>query len=291
MARAAKKKHAKSRATPKSKAKPASKARSKPKPSRKRAAEARGAKRRVAPRAKPAAKPARRKPARKPARKLAPKRTTKQQAVAKSGAKPAPKPTPKRAARPAPKAVRKVARKRVPKPVARKTAKRAPVPPAFAAQKAGASPRELLLFELVRARAAVKAALQGLASGSTVRPVAPGKWSPLEIVLHLSERDRVRLDEFDRTLAGVPRSWASLTEADMVAVNEAHLGPLRAHTWHEAVRRLDALRDELLERLAAVPDLPADVWLKGHAFADMIWGLPDHDRHHAMQIKNARIGR
>ena len=283
MARAAKKKHAKSRATPKSKAKPASKAKSKPKPSRKRAAAARGAKRPVAPRAKPAPKPARR----KPARKLAPKRTTKQQALAK----PAPKPTPKRAARPAPKAVRKVARKRVPKPVARKTAKRAPVPPAFAAQKAGASPRELLLFELVRARAAVKAALQGLASGSTVRPVAPGKWSPLEIVLHLSERDRVRLDEFDRTLAGVPRSWASLTEADMVAVNEAHLGPLRAHTWHEAVRRLDALRDELLERLAAVPDLPADVWLKGHAFADLIWGLPDHDRHHAMQIKNARIGR
>ena len=283
MARAAKKKHAKSRATPKSKAKPASKARSKPKPSRKRAAAARGAKRRVAPRAKPAPKPARR----KPARKLAPKRTTKQQA----GAKSAPKPAPKRAARPAPKAVRKVARKRVPKPVARRTAKRAPVPPAFAAQKAGASPRELLLFELVRARAAVKAALQGLASGSTVRPVAPGKWSPLEIVLHLSERDRVRLDEFDRTLAGVPRSWASLTEADMVAVNEAHLGPLRAHTWHEAVRRLDALRDELLERLAAVPDLPADVWLKGHAFADLIWGLPDHDRHHAMQIKNARIGR
>ena len=283
MARAAKKKHAKSRATPKSKAKPASKARSKPKPSRKRAAAARGAKRRVAPRAKPAPKPARR----KPARKLAPKRTTKQQA----GAKSAPKPAPKRAARPAPKAVRKVARKRVPKPVARKTAKRAPVPPAFAAQKAGASPRELLLFELVRARAAVKAALQGLASGSTVRPVAPGKWSPLEIVLHLSERDRVRLEEFDRTLAGVPRSWASLTEADMVAVNEAHLGPLRAHTWHEAVRRLDALRDELLERLAAVPDLPADVWLKGHAFADLIWGLPDHDRHHAMQIKNARIGR
>ena len=283
MARAAKKKHAKSRATPKSKAKPASKAKSKPKPSRKRAAAARGAKGRVAPRAKPAPKPARR----KPARKLAPKRTTKQQAVAKSGAKPAPK----RAARPAPKAVRKVADKRVRKPVARRTAKRAPVPPAFAAQKAGASPRELLLFELVRARAAVKAALQGLASGSTVRPVAPGKWSPLEIVLHLSERDRVRLDEFDRTLAGVPRSWASLTEADMVAVNEAHLGPLRAHTWHEAVRRLDALRDELLERLAAVPDLPADVWLKGHAFADLIWGLPDHDRHHAMQIKNARIGR
>ena len=283
MARAAKKKHAKSRPTPKSKAKPASKAKSKAKPSRKRAAAARGAKRRVAPRAKPAAKPARR----KPARKLTPKRTTKQQAVAKSGAKPAPK----RAARPAPKSVRKVAHKRVPKPVARKTAKRAPVPPAFAAQKAGASPRELLLFELVRARAAVKAALQGLASGSTVRPVAPGKWSPLEIVLHLSERDRVRLDEFDRTLAGVPRSWASLTEADMVAVNEAHLGPLRAHTWHEAVRRLDALRDELLERLAAVPDLPADVWLKGHAFADLIWGLPDHDRHHAMQIKNARIGR
>ena len=146
------------------------------------------------------------------------------------------------------------------------------------------------MFELVRARAAVKAAVQGMPSGRATQPVAPGKWSPLEIVLHLSERDRVRLDEFDRTLAGVPRSWATLSDGEMSAVNEAHLAPLRAHTWEEAIRRMDSLRAELMERLAALPAEPAQIWNPGHAFGDMLLSLPGHDRNHAMQIKNARIG-
>lgn len=184
-----------------------------------------------------------------------------------------------------------VAKRPAPKPVAKKSpVARKPSPPAFAAQKANASARDLLIFELVRARAAVKAAVQGLPSGGATRPIAPGKWSPLEIVLHLSERDRVRLDEFDRALAGVPRSWANLSDGEMAAVNEAHLAPLRAHTWEEAIRRMDSLRAELMERISALPAQPEHIFKPGHAFGDMISSLPGHDRNHAMQIKNARIG-
>ena len=51
-----------------------------------------------------------------------------------------------------------------------------------------------------------------------------------------------------------------------------------------------AVADELLQRLSAVPSAPEHVWQAGHPFGDMMWGLPEHDRHHAMQIKNARIG-
>ena len=166
----------------------------------------------------------------------------------------------------------------------------APVQPAFAVQRAGASARENLLFELQRARASVKAAIQGLPAAAAMQPIAPGKWSTFEIVLHLSERDRVRLEEFARTLAGQPRTWAGIEDPEMAPVNEAHLAPLRAHTWDEAVRRLDSLREELLQRLFQVPAQPDDVWQHGHAFGDMMWGLPDHDRHHAEQIKRVRIG-
>jgi hypothetical protein len=56
------------------------------------------------------------------------------------------------------------------------------------------------------------------------------------------------------------------------------------------VRRLDALREALLLRLHEVPALPEDVWHRTHAFGDMMWGLPEHDRHHAEQLKHARIG-
>jgi hypothetical protein len=233
--------------------------------------------------AKPAPKPGRRKPAvrkpaaRKPAarkpvvRKAAPRRKT-----ARSLA------TPKRPARST--AKRASRRAAVPRRVA------TPVPPAFAVQRAGASAREHLLFELQRARATVKAAIQGLPAGAAMQPTAPGKWSPFEIVLHLSERDRVRLEEFARTLGGQPRTWAGIEDPEMGPVNEAHLAPLRAHTWEEAVRRLDSLREELLQRVFQVPAQPDDVWQHGHAFGDMLWGLPEHDRHHAEQIKRARIG-
>ena len=172
---------------------------------------------------------------------------------------------------------------------ARATARRQ-VPQAFAAQRAGASPRELLLFEMARARASVRAAVQGLTSGSAERPIAPGKWSTKEIVLHLAERDRVRLEEFARTLGGRARSWAGVEDPEMAAVNEAHIAPLRSHGWDEALRRLDQLREQLLARLAQVPAEPDDPWRPGHPFADMMWGLPEHDRHHARQIKLARIG-
>lgn len=162
-------------------------------------------------------------------------------------------------------------------------------PTAFAAQRAGAATRDLMLFELVRARAAVKAALQGMASGRALQPVAPGKWSLLEVVLHLSERDRVRLEEFERLHAGLAPSWRGMTADQIAAMNDAHLAPLRDLSWDEALRRMDSLRDELMQRLARVP-ADEEVWRKGHAFADTMGHLAQHDRHHAQQIKLARIG-
>jgi len=161
---------------------------------------------------------------------------------------------------------------------------------AFAAQRALATAREELLFELQRSRASVKAATQGLTAASAERPIAPGKWTIKEIVLHLSERDRVRLEEFSRTLGGQPRTWAGVSDEEQTVVNETHLAPLRAHSWESAVRRLDSQRELLLLRLSEVPAHPDDVWRRGHPFADMMWGLPEHDRHHAKQIKKARIG-
>jgi hypothetical protein len=204
-------------------------------------------------------------------------------------------------------AARRVVRKRVLKRVksirstirraARKVAPRRalaqpprPVPPAFAVQRANATPREELLFELQRARASVKAAVQGLGAGLADSPVAPGKWSIKEIVLHLSERDRVRLEEFARTIGGQPRSWAGVQKREETDQNEVHLSPLRAHSWDDALRRLDTMREQLLLRLSEVPAEPDDVWRRGHPFADMMWGLPEHDRLHAHQIKLARIG-
>jgi hypothetical protein len=194
--------------------------------------------------------------------------------------------------------VRKAARKRVVKRVVRKVAKklatrriaRKAAPAAFASQRAGASAKDLLLFDIERARVAVLAAIQGLGGGTAMQPVAPGKWSVHEIVLHLAVRDRIRLEEFDSMRAGNDASWAGVTDtAEQAAENEAGLVPLRGMSWDDAVRLLMTTRAELLERLQAVPAVPAEVWSESHAFGAMMHRLPGHDRGHAEAIKNARI--
>jgi hypothetical protein len=118
--------------------------------------------------------------------------------------------------------------------------------------------------------------------------MAPGKWSIHEVVLHLSERDRVRIDEFVRTLAGAPRTWAGISDPAMARMNAAQLAPIVPLKWDAAVRRLDAMREALLERITGVPD-GSPAWAREHTFGGMLWGLPDHDRHHADQIKQARL--
>lgn len=173
---------------------------------------------------------------------------------------------------------------------ARRPSKAAPVAPsAFARQQSGADAKALILFELQRARVAVRAAIQGLGAGSAARPVAPGRWSPREILLHLVVRDRARLDELDAIRNGTPASWAHLDAEAMAAVNAAHLVPLRDTTWDDAGRLLERTRDELMAALRSVPAEPADVWSGSHPLGATLWELATHDRKHAEQIKHARI--
>lgn len=161
--------------------------------------------------------------------------------------------------------------------------------PAFEPQRTGANPKEILLFEMQRARVAVMASIQGMTAPVADRPTAPGKWSVREIVLHLIVRDRVRLDEFAPVLGGRVPSWTGLDEGAMARVNELHLGPLRPLSWEEAVRLLQATREQLVAALVSVPSHPAELWTEAHPFGAMMHALPRHDRHHAEQIKAARI--
>ena len=65
--------------------------------------------------------------------------------------------------------------------------------------------------------------------------------------------------------------------------------PLRHLSWDDTVRLLHTTRAKLLERLTAVDAEPSERWTRAHAFGAMLYRLPDHDRHHAAQIKDARI--
>ena len=162
-------------------------------------------------------------------------------------------------------------------------------PSAFAPQKAGASARDLALFEIERARVAVMAAVQGLPPAGAERPVGSGGWSIRELVLHLAVRDQARLDEFDALLAGTPPSWDPRDYTGRDAANAADLAPLRGLTWAQALERMELTRERLRARLHAAPAAPAERWTAAHPFGATMLELVRHDRHHAEQIKRARI--
>jgi hypothetical protein len=169
---------------------------------------------------------------------------------------------------------------------ARRRARPAP-PPAFP-QTAGASAKQRLLFELVRARTAVTAAIQGLLPASAERAMSEGKWSARETVLHLATRDRIRLREMEAALRGIAPSWREIGEDEQSRINEQDLAALRHLQWDEAVRLLHTTRQELMDSIESVPEDPPEVWSETHAFGWMMQRLPQHDRHHADAIKRWR---
>jgi hypothetical protein len=187
---------------------------------------------------------------------------------------------------------KRVVKKRVAKKrVARKrtAAKRSAPPPAFP-QTQGASERDRILFRMVRARAAVVAAVQGMGAATAEIPFGPGKWNTRETILHLVTRDRARLREMEAALRGVQPSWNGLDPEKQAAVNEQDLVPLRHLSWEDALRLLLTTREQLIEALESIPGTPEEVWKEEHPLGWMFQRLPNHDLHHADIIKHWRVG-
>ncbi|HTM58146.1 MAG TPA: DinB family protein [Candidatus Udaeobacter sp.] len=205
-------------------------------------------------------------------------------AARRASRRPARKPVRARARRPRLHLVRKPAR-RVPR-----AARPATPPEAGSAfpQRDGASAKQLLLFELVRARTAFTASVQGMLASSAERPLGAGKWNAREIVLHLVSRDRIRLREMESALRGLEPSWRGITDVEQSTINEQDLAALRHLSWDDALRLLHSTRQELMDSIESVPDQPAEVWSAEHPFGWMMHRLPVHDRHHADAIKTWR---
>ncbi len=229
-----------------------------------------------------AAKAARTRAGRKAGRTAAAKRLAARRAAERAAA---PRPAPRAAAprRPA------AAPPRRPAPPKLRVVRRpAPPSPAFPQARDG-SAKQRVLFELVRARTALMAALHGLGGGTEERPLGPGRWSIREAVLHLVTRDRARLQEFESTLHGRRASWIDLPQVTTTRMNEEALAPLRHHGWDDALRMLQLTRQQLMEAIEAIPAEPAERWTQEHPFGEMLLMLPPHDRRHAEQIKAARM--
>ena len=147
------------------------------------------------------------------------------------------------------------------------------------------------MFRMVRARASVLAAVQGMSAATAEQPFAHGTWNTRETLLHLVTRDRARLREMEAALRGVRPSWDGHDPARQAVVNEQDLAPLRKLSWDDAVRLLLTTRQELMEAVESIPETPEDVWSEAHPLGWMFQRLPNHDLHHADIIKHWRTAR
>ena len=173
---------------------------------------------------------------------------------------------------------------RLVKPAApRRTARVAP-PPAFP-QTAGASGKQRLLFELLRARATLMAAVQGLMGGAVEQPLGEGRWTVRENILHICAWDEMTLRALEPALRGHAPEWADTRGTALDRLNARGVDALRHHGWDDALRLLQAGRQRLIESVEDIPDEPAAVWAKEHAFGAMLFDLASNDRHHAEAIK------
>ena len=146
------------------------------------------------------------------------------------------------------------------------------------------------MFRMVRARAAVTAAVQGMGAATAEIPFAKGKRNTRETILHLVTRDRARLREMEAALRGIQASWSGLDPEKQAAVNEEDLVPLRHLSWDDALRLLLTTRQQLIEAVESIPETPEEVWKEEHPLGWMFQRLPNHDLHHADSIKRWRVG-
>ena len=172
---------------------------------------------------------------------------------------------------------------------AKPRAPKKPAPTSFR-QRVGASGRQLLLFNMVRARTRVQAAFQGLQPGSAERPIGEGRWNCREIVLHLHFWDGEALRALDSALHGIRPSWSDFDREDYARANAAGLDALRHLSWEEAMRALHGGRHALIEAVERISELPAEVWRPEHPLGELLHALPSHDLHHADVIKRWRAG-
>jgi hypothetical protein len=165
---------------------------------------------------------------------------------------------------------------------------RVPIPVTeFSGAKATATTKELALFRLERARVAVSAAIQGMTAGVANRPLAPGKWSVRQLVLHLARWDREVLARYLEPAAARGQR-ARIGHSELESMNKEAIAGHDHLDWEEARRLMQSARERLWAALESIPSEPAGTWLPDHAVGDLVEELTSHDRHHAETIKRWR---
>ena len=173
---------------------------------------------------------------------------------------------------------------------ARRAPSRPVGPPAFP-QRAEATRKQLLLFDLVRARAAFHAAIQGMTAATADQPLGEGRWSTRQHAIHLCHRDRLCARWVQEAVRGALPPWHGYTLEQIDRMNAEGLALLGHLTWDQTLRDLQGSRQALLAAVESVDEAPAEIWQSAHPFGAMLADLGRNDRLNAEIIKRWRAER
>jgi uncharacterized damage-inducible protein DinB len=144
--------------------------------------------------------------------------------------------------------------------------------------------KQHVLNDLLESRDRVHAAIRGISPADVEAPLAPGKWSVRETVLHLCFWEYSIVQALDSAARGVPPRWEdndAEKNAELNAEGHARFGSM---SWAQAAALLRSGRASLLAALERIPADPADQWTGEHVLGRMLLDIAPHERHHAEQI-------
>ncbi len=158
----------------------------------------------------------------------------------------------------------------------------------FGRASSGATPKQRLLFRLMRERVHLLGAYQGLSPAQLKEPMGEGKGSVRDAIADISCWELAVVDAFPAALAGLRPALLDMAADERERWSREQRERARALTLEEVLRGFQVTRLELLDRLEAAPEEPAAMWAGEHPVGGMLDLLARQDRDVAERIKEWR---
>jgi len=155
----------------------------------------------------------------------------------------------------------------------------------FGRAKAGATPKQRLLFRLMQGRVHLLGAYQGLSQAQLVEPMGERKGSVRDAIAHITCWEIAVVDVFPAALEGLRPAMMDFGAEDLKRWSEEQHERTRGLTLDETLRGFQITRLELLDRVEGAPEDPAEMWAESHPVGWMLDMLARNDDYYADLIK------
>ena len=158
----------------------------------------------------------------------------------------------------------------------------------FGRATAGATPKQRVLFRLMRERVHLIGAYQGLSAAQLVEPMAEGAGSVRDALALVAAWEVAAVDALPAARAGVRPAMMGFSYEDEERWRAEQLAHSRALALEDVMRGLQLTRLELLDQLEVMPEEPAAMWEPTEAVGWLVDRLARNDREQADAIKRWR---